>query len=1386
MKGDFTRGSEPDRKRGKRYRRVLVQQSRVLLDSDAAALVDSIDHELRGITAGLGGRLGSPDLGYLITPGRLLALFEHAGGVVASAPATAARDYRRKYPEEPEGRYPSLRIDGIAAGSPPGSPGTVKIPLVEPLTGPFDGQLAIWYRADAAVSIKVTAGAATTPLALPAATSWTRRTAAVSVAGGTALRDLSITGDPGAPVWIALVELHEDRDEGPHFWVAAGRYHAAGLTPALSAATGYPEVSYPPRAGFPTSEPMFGLATPQPPIVAYLETWERDVTAAEDPGLREVALGKVDTTVRTEVIGQIKWAVAGGLTPAELRGAFRSIAPSTSELVVSAPTTPPSSDPCALPTSGGYTGADHRLYRFEVHAAGGPTTARLKWSRDNAAHVFTVRELTTSRVTLDRDCGLVAGDLVEVLSEVVDLGDAGLATVTAAGVTPAARRVGMLARLKQEESDSQGRDVFSLRDPANPVLGVDPATDPVRYPTVNGERVPLRLRRWDGVVTPEVSGTDVVARIEDGIELRLAGTFRPGEYWQYEARRGASNDNGPWRARPHGPERILAPLALLDMTGAPSEPLRLRAWLDDRSSPLCELDADDIEFDGERIGTGADTVQEAIEELYEREGGNCSDASLSPSGLVDDDAVRITAAINAATFPSGGHLSLDSGIYDIRSPIVIDKDVVIRGCPDAMLLAHGNVPIFEVRSRGQLRIEQLTLFNGPIGTSARLVELHEGGRLAAREVGFLGAGSAAAIAAPGASAIEPDINAGDDPVVDPINLPPRTDLPSQIDLQDCVVIATAGVIGEHLLSLTATRTAFVFSVGGISAARIHEVLITDCSFRDGLFSGFFDWVQPELLRAQTDELFATTTGLPDGDGCAIAVTELLGGSLARNRQRCMVGIWCRVARALSIVNDELQRPPIPAIQSRAIRIHHAHRVDIEGGRYTATFPIVVPLSAQRVTVRNCQIVAESIGIAFAGEDRELFNASSIVGVSIEGNHVTTTGYGIAIGANGTRAQTVDDVRIAGNVVRRAGDDDATAAILAGGDSSSTTAIVVEGNDVTADHVGIELFGAGGVVRGNQVRLTTNGEAIVGRLGAPVPLGQVTVVDNVITGPGSYYAIGLYGTPDARVTGNQVRKLTPTATPYALYLTGATSSLSHHVVGNDFSAGRVIIQNTHNLHLVGNTILYVKVDSGTSGQNGMVHGNQLGTLNGYSADLSGVRGMWKISDNLAQGIIRVIGSTNQSLTRWPDLLADAAPLARLLPFVTREPVDAGTVLASIRAAAEHELLDPVRDFLSENNVFADPRPTPASDPFDFHISGNRCGELIAGLPTLGYAMSSTSSLHAVDNKVDAKLEVTMVYDATNLHNVVALNSAQTYAPSTLITHYTGFGAYNLRPTTITIP
>ncbi|MDX6512504.1 MAG: hypothetical protein QOE36_2008 [Gaiellaceae bacterium] len=619
MYGDYSRGHEPDRKRGRDYRRVLLQMGRPVLDSDAASMVDALLDEARASTRALSCPAGSGDLGFLVTPGRLLIVFAEAQEALTVTQGTpdAWLDYRYRFAD----RYPALHL---AAGT---GPATVSLPLLQPLAGTG---AALWARVEAATTIRVNG----IPVALtPGSGGSSDLPQRIEFAtGGVTLEPLEIGVDAGGEVWLFLLEQDETAGNEPIFWVAPGSYVVDGLVVDARGGGRFPSAAFPDVAGFPWGEspepapPLDGLVAPGSlaagqRLVAYLETWERHITAVEDPGIREEALGSTDTCARTELLGQVKLAtLTGGLADDAVRAAFDEIAVSGGRLTIDVPQSTPTSDPCALPDLAGYSGSDNRLYRVEVHEGGGLSQVRLKWSRDNGSDLFAVRLDSSRNLLFDPGTPLASGDIVEILSSVVDLGDSVLGTVSAGGFVPAERAVGQLAQLVAVEVASSADEVvFRLVEPDDVTASV--VLDD-RYGTLPD--AVLKLRRWHGILDPQqIAGTGAASPgphvLEDGISVNLSstGSYRPGQWWQYEARVQAENGNGPWRPEPHGPERRFAPLALLEFQAA-NQPLRLVAWLDERFSNACDLDADDVAFAGGRVGSTSDTVQEVIEEIYER------------------------------------------------------------------------------------------------------------------------------------------------------------------------------------------------------------------------------------------------------------------------------------------------------------------------------------------------------------------------------------------------------------------------------------------------------------------------------------------------------------------------------------------------------------------------------------------------------------------------------------------------------------------------------------------------------------------------------------------------------------------------------------------------
>lgn len=190
--------------------------------------------------------------------------------------------------------------------------------------------------------------------------------------------------------------------------------------------------------------------------VAYLDVWDRHITAIDDPSIREVALGGPDTTTRSRTIWQVKFWYAGTGTAPECRtniDAFNAfIAPPTGRM--SAGTEAPSigEGPCIVPPGAGFRGLENQLYRVEIHDAG--------TAMDNAAATLVAINSVSApgvspvELTLAASLGVNAGDAIEIVPTVAGSGamDGVIAYVSAvkSGGTVLALTTGM-GGLKTEQ-----------------------------------------------------------------------------------------------------------------------------------------------------------------------------------------------------------------------------------------------------------------------------------------------------------------------------------------------------------------------------------------------------------------------------------------------------------------------------------------------------------------------------------------------------------------------------------------------------------------------------------------------------------------------------------------------------------------------------------------------------------------------------------------------------------------------------------------------------------------------------------------------------------------------------------------------------------------------
>ena len=164
---------------------------------------------------GLGCASGSPDLGFLVTPGRLLAVCSEAAEGVSRGTPDVWIDYRFRYLD----RYPALFVR--AAG---GQIASVFVPQLQRLAQGAERRIVLWSHVDQALTISLNGVAVN--LAPAAGGGPTLVAVDVPVAN---LDGAHIELPAGGEVWLYLLEQDEVAAGEPVFWVAPGTYHVDGL-----------------------------------------------------------------------------------------------------------------------------------------------------------------------------------------------------------------------------------------------------------------------------------------------------------------------------------------------------------------------------------------------------------------------------------------------------------------------------------------------------------------------------------------------------------------------------------------------------------------------------------------------------------------------------------------------------------------------------------------------------------------------------------------------------------------------------------------------------------------------------------------------------------------------------------------------------------------------------------------------------------------------------------------------------------------------------------------------------------------------------------------------------------------------------------------------------
>lgn len=305
----------------------------------------------------------------------------------------------------------------------------------------------------------------------------------------------------------------------------------------------------------------FPSPAPQSTSIVYLDVWEREVTALEDPGLIDPALEGIDTTSRVQVAWQVK--TLQSTTPVICKDPLPDslVGPSTGVLSTGTTNAPATGSPCIIDPVGGYTGLENRLYRVQISKSGtvgGAGAAEFVYSRENASLGATLKAITTlsagecqlsvSTVGRDRSFGFQLGDTLEVLDNSVEW--------------------------SMRETGTGGTFVTVTEvDPDALTINVQPNISGAF--TVVPERCP-RIRRWDGPAQPTNNGTAITleystpggATETDGATVTFGSTdtqtLRAGDYWVFYARTATGSVEVLKQSPPRGVLHHYTKLAVID------------------------------------------------------------------------------------------------------------------------------------------------------------------------------------------------------------------------------------------------------------------------------------------------------------------------------------------------------------------------------------------------------------------------------------------------------------------------------------------------------------------------------------------------------------------------------------------------------------------------------------------------------------------------------------------------------------------------------------------------------------------------------------------------------------------------------------------------------
>jgi hypothetical protein len=388
---------------------------------------------------------------------------------------------------------------------------------------------------------------------------------------------LGLAGVPASTPFGFKINAYKDTSGNPHITIGTGRMYVDGLLVenrgpaefaqwdfALAEWSGAPPGAAETDVDFADQPYLPGATIPgNGPFLVYVDIWQREVTYLQDSNLVDQAVG-VDTTGRLQTVWQVKLldvsSVPGGVScytpdanilspsvnwPSLIHPPARSL---ITGLVPS-----PSSGPCALSRTPGFTGLENQLYRVEIHQGGSTISippATFKWSREDASVSTlvtsvssvtnsvgnTASQLSVQSLGRDQVLGFTPGNWIEIIDDYLELNP------------PISNGLPQAGELHQIDSIDPVANTITLDSPISqtsfPLNGAN-QTDANRH---------TRIRRWDqgGTIYQSdaatvwsivnntgipVPGPGTALILENGITVSFEGSFfQTGDFWVFAAR----------------------------------------------------------------------------------------------------------------------------------------------------------------------------------------------------------------------------------------------------------------------------------------------------------------------------------------------------------------------------------------------------------------------------------------------------------------------------------------------------------------------------------------------------------------------------------------------------------------------------------------------------------------------------------------------------------------------------------------------------------------------------------------------------------------------------------------------------------------------------------